>query len=105
MELTRVGGLKGRWIGQLYHSTFSSKARGTAILIHKGIPFKHKSTIADKEGRYIIISGELYSTPLHMVNIYAPNFNNPFSFYLCGFISTYTMCIWTLVSYLGYTCY
>lgn len=51
---------RGRWIGQLYHSTFPSKARGTAIPIRKVIPFKHKSTIADKEGRYIIVSGEIY---------------------------------------------
>ena len=27
------------WVGQLYHSSFSSKACGAAILIHKSIPF------------------------------------------------------------------
>lgn len=27
--------LKASWVGQTFHSNFSSKARGTAILIHK----------------------------------------------------------------------
>lgn len=69
--------LRCRWIGQLYHSNFLSKAWGTAILIRKGIPFKHKETIVDKEGRYIIVTGELHSISLTLVNIYGPNFDNP----------------------------
>lgn len=39
--------LRSKWIGHIFHSSFSAKARGTAILIRRGIPFKHKSTIAD----------------------------------------------------------
>lgn len=69
--------LRSNWIGHIYHSTFSSKARGAAILIRKGIPFKHKSTIADREGRYVIVTGEINSTPVTLVNIYGPNFDNP----------------------------
>lgn len=73
--------LKANWIGQIYHSSYTSKFRATAIILRKGIPFKHKNTIADKDGRYVIVSGEIYFTPLTMVNIYAPNFDNPQFFY------------------------
>ena len=51
--------------------------QSTAILIRKGIPFKHKATIAYREGRYIIVTGELYSTSLTLVNLYGPNCDSP----------------------------
>lgn len=70
--------LKANWIGQTYYSSFTSKSRGMAIIIiRKGIPFKSKNIISDKEGRYVIVTGEIHSTPLTMINIYAPNFDNP----------------------------
>lgn len=55
------GTLKCKWVDHIYHSKFSTKARGTAILVRKGVAFKHLSTIADKNGRYIIVVGELHS--------------------------------------------
>ena len=69
--------LRSNWIGQIFHSTFSAKARGTAILIRKGIAFKHKSTIVDRDGRYIIVTGEMHSSPVTLVNIYGPYFIIP----------------------------
>lgn len=69
--------LRCKWIGQIYHSNFSAKSRGTAILIHKGVPFKHNLTISDKEGRYVIVVGEVFSVPLTLVNVYGPNCDNP----------------------------
>ncbi|CDQ65045.1 unnamed protein product [Oncorhynchus mykiss] len=69
--------LKCRLVGQVYHSNFSAKTRGTAILVRKGIPFLHKTTIADKEGRYVIVIGEIHSTSVTLLNIYGPNIDNP----------------------------
>lgn len=74
------GRLRTKWIGEIYHSAFSSKARGAAILIRKGVPFLQKKTIADKEGRYIIVIGEIQNISLTLVNIYAPNTDNPVFF-------------------------
>lgn len=42
--------LRCKWINNVYHSSFNFKARGTAIMIRKGVPFIHKDTISDKEG-------------------------------------------------------
>lgn len=69
--------LKANWIGQTYHSSYISKSRGTAIIIHKGISFKPKNTIIDKDGRYVIVMRAIHSTSFTVVNIYTPNFDNP----------------------------
>lgn len=69
--------LRCKWIGNIYHSSFPARARGTAIMMRKNIPFIHEATIADKEGRFLIVTGELYSTPLTLLNIYAPNIDSP----------------------------
>lgn len=70
--------LKCRWIGNVYQSNFSVKARGVAILIRKGVPFKLKTLKTDKEGRYIILSGEICSFHITLQNVYAPNYDDFF---------------------------
>lgn len=68
--------LKKSWVGQIFHSNFNSKERGTAILINKNIQFMSSSVIADPQGRYIIVSGSLYHVPVLLVNVYAPNWDD-----------------------------
>lgn len=75
-----------KWIGQIYHSRFNYKARGTAILIRKGVPFEHSEVISDPNGRYIVVVGKLFNTPLILANIYGPNWDNA-QFFL-NFFST-----------------
>lgn len=62
--------LKKPWVGQVYHSQFNTKARGTAILIHKNIQFTLSSSISDPQGRYVIVSGSLYNTQVTLACIY-----------------------------------
>lgn len=69
--------LKCRWVSQIYQSTFSSKARGVAILIRRNVPFVHISTISDPNGHYLIVSGSILSRHVTFLNIYAPNFDDP----------------------------
>lgn len=81
LKADSINYLKRRWVGQLYHSKFDTKARGTAILIHKDITFQAEKVISDPNGRYVIVVGQLFSLPVILVNVYAPNFddNNFFS--------------------------
>lgn len=72
--------LQKRWVGQVYHSQFSCKARGTAILIHKSVPFTLSKTKIDKNGRYVIVTGTLYNNPVILANVYAPNWDDEFFF-------------------------
>lgn len=71
--------LKCNWISQIYQSTFSSKARGVAILIliRRNVPFEHISTISDPNGRYLIVTGHILSRHFTFLNVYAPNFDDP----------------------------
>lgn len=68
--------LKRKWVGQLFHSQFNVKARGTAILIHKDVAFEAEEVISDSNGRYVIVAGKLFSLPVILVNVYAPNFDD-----------------------------
>lgn len=74
---TAKGKLKVSWVDQLYEANFTTKARGVAILIRKNIPFIKSSIISDLNGRFLIVAGTLNSVPTTLVNIYAPNFDNP----------------------------
>ena len=64
--------LKPNWIGQVFHAHFSSKARGTAILIQKNIPFTFESKVMDPNGRFLLISGQITSYRVTFLNIYDP---------------------------------
>lgn len=61
------------WAGQHFHSTFQAKARGVSILISKNIPFEPIQVTADKNGRFIIVSGKLFNTNVILASVYAPN--------------------------------
>lgn len=74
---TEQGRLRSLWISHIYQSSFSSKARGVAILIRKTIPFSFKSMSTDPAGRYVLVTGTINSVPVAFLNIYAPNFDCP----------------------------
>lgn len=64
------------WVGQLYHSSFSSKARGAAILIHKSVPFSMSQVISDPNGRFIIVTGKMGCNRIVLANVYGPNWDD-----------------------------
>ena len=74
---TEQGRLRSPWISYIYQSSFSSKARGVAILIRKTIPFIFESMSTDPAGRFVLVTGSINSVPLALLNIYAPNFDCP----------------------------
>lgn len=59
--------LRANWISQVYQATFSSKARGVAILFRKSVPFRLHSVVSDPAGRYIIVSGFINNFPITCV--------------------------------------
>ena len=46
------------------------------IIINKNIPFITLAIISDSNGRYVIVTGEIYNTPIILANVYVPNFDD-----------------------------
>lgn len=69
--------IRRRWQGNIYSAPFTSQARGVMILVHKSIPFHVTKVVKDKNGRYIILQGTLLTEKINLINIYAPNIDDP----------------------------
>lgn len=65
--------LKRDWVGQIYYSSFNSKSRGVAILIHKHLQFTLEKVMQDTEGRYVVVTGWLYGERVLIGSAYAPS--------------------------------
>lgn len=66
-------------------------------MVQKSFPFVASETIVDHKGRYIIVSCILFSTPLTLGNVYAPNYDDPtfiYSFLSC-IPNIYSHCLMT----------
>lgn len=68
--------IKRSRFSQLYHSDFSARARGAAILIQNEIPFVAEDVIADSNGRFVIVSGTLCYNKVILASVYAPNWDD-----------------------------
>ena len=69
--------LLGKYFNRIYSSSFNSKKRGVAILVHKNVQLIHKKTISDTQGRYIIIQITINNKDITIANIYGPNTDDP----------------------------
>lgn len=63
-------------MGHLFHSKFSQRAHGAAIIIRKSVQFEPVTTISDSNGRFVIVTGKLYNTSVIFASVYAPNWDN-----------------------------
>lgn len=50
----------------MFHSKCNNKVR--AILVHKSTPFVVSDVTADPSGRYVVVVGSLFNTPLILAN-------------------------------------
>lgn len=57
---------------QVFHSSYSTSKRGVSILIKNHLMFKKIKCIRDKEGRYVVVIGELEEHCITLVNVYNP---------------------------------
>ena len=69
--------LRKPWVGQVFHSSYDSRSRCTAILLHKRLQFSLGQCISDPNGRYTIVVGTLLQMPVIMVCVYAPMWDCP----------------------------
>lgn len=72
-EFSRI---KKPWMGHLFHSRFSERTRGAAIIIHRDVAFEPSTVISDPNGRYVIALGKLQNSPVVLASIYAPTWDD-----------------------------
>lgn len=57
-------------MGHLFHSRFSERARGVAIIIHRNIAFEPSTVVSDSNGCYVMVLGKLQDTSVVLTSIY-----------------------------------
>ena len=70
-----------QWGGETYYSHGNTESRGVAIFIDKHFDYTVNACHRDKEGRYVILDLEVYHQRTIIVNVYAPNQDDP-SFFI-----------------------
>lgn len=72
--------VRRRWKGGIWSAPFTSQARGVMILVRDSIPLQIHKVVKDKAGRYLIIHGSILREGLILINVYAPNTDEPHFF-------------------------
>lgn len=70
--------LRREWVDQQYSSSYhNGRKRGVTIIFNKSIYFSHEKKFCDKEGRYVMVIGSIGGIKITLLNLYAPNEDNP----------------------------
>lgn len=70
--------LKREWVGQIFTASYENyKKRGVAILFHKSLSFVSEKVLKDKNGRWVMVIGSIGEIALTILNVYAPNEDDP----------------------------
>ena len=65
------------WHGKAYHSCFSSRSRGTSILINNNLPYTLIANNKSECGNFHMLVCNIYNETYLLVNIYGPNQDDP----------------------------
>ena len=63
--------------GKIYYSNGMSEARGVAILFRKNLGVQIHNTVYDEQGQFILVHATISNKKWVLVNLYAPNVDNP----------------------------
>lgn len=70
--------LRRDWVDQVFYASCpNNRKRGVAILIGRSISFAVHKEVKDKQGRYILVIGTIGGIDYTIMNIYAPNEDDP----------------------------
>ena len=69
--------VRNEWGFHAYFSSFTTQARGVAILINKKVDFKIQSCVTDVGGNFLFLDIEILNNRLTLGCVYAPNKDNP----------------------------
>ena len=64
---------KSHWKGPMIFAHGSNRSGGVLVLVKNSLEFELKSTVADENGRYILLDVTVQGSNYFMGNVYAPN--------------------------------
>jgi len=67
---------RSEWGGKIHYSHGSRHSRGVMILFNPKLDFQVDNTIADKNGRYLMLEIIIHDSTFLLCNVYAPNDNS-----------------------------
>ena len=73
----RLTQTEGEGLETNFPSNGQEKKAGVAILISDKIDFQRRAIRRDPEGHFIILKGRIHQEDKNIVNIYAPNMEQP----------------------------
>ena len=65
------------WFGKAYHSCFSSRSRGTSILINSTLQYSEIAESKSDCGNFHMLACKIHNESYLLVNVYGPNEDNP----------------------------
>lgn len=70
--------LRRSWADKTFYSSHpSGRKKGVSILIHRHVNFLKTSEYQDTQGRYIVVNGSIDGIEISLINVYAPNEDDP----------------------------
>lgn len=69
--------IRSEWGYECFFSSYNSRSRGVAIFLNNTFQFKVKKVISDNEGNFLILKLIIESLEYLLINIYAPNTDDP----------------------------
>ena len=69
--------IKHEWGYECWFSSYTSRARGVAILFSNTFEYKIKNVITDPNGNYLLIYVTISNEDFLLINVYAPNRDEP----------------------------
>ena len=70
--------IRNIWNGEIWLNGFSTNSRGVAILINTNFEFKSEIIHRDIHGNLLVLDLDLPNFSFRLINLYAPNNDNPF---------------------------
>lgn len=70
LDGSRILALRRPWVQKAFHATFSTFARGVAILISKVLPCTIHQVFSDQEGRYVAVLLDIFQHKMILENIF-----------------------------------
>ena len=77
LTATTIPYFNSLWRGKSYHSCYSSRSRGTSILLSSNLQYSVITAKTSDCGNFVVLAVKINNESYLLVNVYGPNEDNP----------------------------